>query len=338
VRGGPPDPLVGRSVRVEVPGTTANLGAGFDALAMALDVRNVIAVEALPLSAVPPVRVEVSGEGEGQLPLDEGNRFVVMLRRGLAAAGRDDPGCGWRVRMENAIPVARGLGSSAAASVGALVAARALLAAGGRAGEAVDATVPGLADEDILALAAEAEGHADNAAAAVYGGLCVVASVRGRPRALRIEPPAGLLAVLFIPDRPLSTAAMRAALPAEVPFADAVHNVGAATLAVAALSQGRLDLLAAATVDRLHEPYRASVYPELPYLVAAARDAGALGACLSGAGSTVIAFSDAPEPADRVAAAFRERANGLGLPGRTLVRGVRSAGARVLDGPGPATS
>ncbi|CAN5806686.1 homoserine kinase [soil metagenome] len=324
--------LVGRTVRLEVPATTANLGAGFDALALALDLCNVIEVEAVAPTTRPVVEVTVSGEGMGQLPTDGSNRFVVMLLRGLAEGGLGDPGCGWRVRMENAIPVARGLGSSAAASVGALVGARALLAVD-------DAAVPGLADEDILALADEAEGHADNAAAAVHGGLCVVASVTGRPRALRIEPPPSLLAVLFIPDRPLSTTSMRAALPTHVPFADAVHNVGAATLAVAALSQGRLDLLAPAMVDRLHEPYRAAVYPELPHLIAAARDAGALGACLSGAGSTIIAFSDDPERAAVLAGALEDRANHLGLAGRSLVRRARSAGVRVLGSrPGPAFS
>ena len=165
--------------------------------------------------------------------------------------------------------------------------------------------------ERILELATLAEGHADNAAAAVYGGLCVVAAVEGVPRAIRIEPPQDLLAALFIPDKHLSTAAMRAALPETVPFADAVHNVGAATLAVAALSQGRLDLLAAGTVDRLHEPYRASAYPELPELIAAALAAGARGACLSGAGSTVIAFSDDAAAAATIAAAMERRAQAL---------------------------
>ncbi len=123
---------------------------------------------------------------------------------------------------------------------------------------------------------------------------------------------------------------MRGALPASVPFADAVHNVGAAALTVAALAQGRLDLLAASTSDRLHEPYRASVYPELPELVAAARAAGALGACLSGAGSTVVAFCDEPGAAAAAAAAMERRAQELGLRGRAAVHAVRAEGARVL--------
>lgn len=311
--------LVGRSLSLDVPATSANLGAGFDALALALDLVTVIRLEVVPATSRPAVHVEIHGEGAGQLPSDGRNRFVRLLEEGLAAAGVDPTGAGWHVWMENRIPVARGLGSSASATVAALVAADAL--AGGALGR-----------ERILELAAACEGHADNAAAAIFGGLCVVTNAGGRPRAIRIEPPEALLAALYIPDKHLSTAAMRAVLPATVPFEDAVHNVGAATLALAALSQGRLDLLAAATVDRLHEPYRAQAYPELPHLVEAALAAGAKGACLSGAGSTVIAFSDDVAAAATIAAAMERRAQSLGLPGRAAVQAARAEGARVTVG------
>lgn len=313
--------LVGRSVSVEVPATTANLGAGFDALALALDLSNRVRVEAVEGDSQPLVHVDVLGEGAGHLPTGKRNRFVSALNEGLRAGGFDGVGVGWRVRMENDIPVARGLGSSAAATVAALMAA--------------DAFLEGALGSDLmLALAAASEGHADNAAAALYGGLCVVTDVAGAPRAVRIEPPGRLLAALYIPDTPLSTAAMRAVLPPTVPFDDAVHNVGATALAVAAFSQDRLDLLAAATEDRLHEPYRAGAYAELPELISAARSAGSLGACLSGAGSTVIAFSDDAAAAERVVAAMQARADELELPGRGLVRSVRGEGARLIDDPG----
>ena len=145
-----------------------------------------------------------------------------------------------------------------------------------------------------------------------------------------IDPPADLVCALFIPDRPLSTAAMRAALPVNVPLADAVHNLGASALAVMAMATGDLSLLRAATVDRLHEPYRAAaVYPELPALVAAARDAGALGACLSGAGSTVIAFADSSERAEAAASAFSGAAGRDGLSGRSMIVRPRGHGARA---------
>ncbi len=310
--------FVGRRISLDVPATSANLGAGFDALALALDLATVITVEAVPLANEPAIWVEVRGEGAGQLPTGRRNRFVSALFDGLRAAGIDPDGAGWHVRMENHIPVARGLGSSASATVAALLAADAL-------------TAGALGRERMLEMAAASEGHADNAAAAVLGGLCVVTQVEGVPRAIRIDPPEGLLAALYIPDKHLSTAVMRAALPATVPFEDAVHNVGAATLALAALSQGRLDLLAPGTVDRLHEPYRAQAYPELPELIDAALAAGAKGACLSGAGSTVIAFSDDAAAAATIAAAMERRALALGMSGRAAVQAARAEGARVIE-------
>ncbi len=310
--------LVGRRVAIDVPATTANLGAGFDALAMALDLATLIAVRAVPPETEPPFDVEVYGEGAGQLPSGRRNRFISALLEGIEATGVDPEGAGWHVRMDNHIPVTRGLGSSASATVAGLVAADALL--GG-----------GLGPERMLELATQAEGHADNAAAAIYGGLCVVANVDGAPRAVRLDAPPGLLTALYIPDKHLSTAAMRAALPRTVPFADAVHNVGAAALAVAALSSGRLDLLRPATVDRLHEPYRATAYPELPALIEAALAAGARGACMSGAGPTVIAFSDDAAAAATIAAAMERRAQSLGMTGRAAVQAVRAEGARVVE-------
>jgi homoserine kinase len=181
-------------------------------------------------------------------------------------------------------------------------------------------------------LACQAEGHPDNAAAAVYGGFVVVSHVDGDARAVRLDPPPGLMAALYIPDRPLSTAAMRAALPATVPLRDAVHNVGAASTIVAAFATGRLDLLAGATEDRLHEPYRASaVYPELPGVLTAARAAGALGAAMSGAGSSIIAFTDDAERAAEVGAAMGRWASEHGLPGRSVLARPRARGAFVVE-------
>jgi homoserine kinase len=196
-----------------------------------------------------------------------------------------------------------------------------------------DALLDGaLGQQRILELATRAEGHADNAAAALLGGFCVVSPhAEGGPTAVRFDPPHDLLAVLYIPERHLSTAAMRDALPRSVPFGDAVHNVGAAALTVAALAQGRLDLLGRGTTDRLHEPYRASAYPELPELVAAARAGGALGACLSGAGSTIIAFCDDQGAAAAVSAAMERRAQELRLPGRAAVHRARAAGATISE-------
>jgi homoserine kinase len=240
------DALVGRSLSVDVPATTANLGAGFDALALALDLGAIIRVAAqAPTTGEPAVRVDVVGERRGC------HRTQQSLRRGAPRGSRrgglDGSSIGWRGAHGERHPISRASARQprrrwppwwprTSSSTGA--------------GRAAHPRAGG-----------PARGHADNAAAAILGGVCVVASVDGRPQAVRLEPPAGLLAALYIPDKPLSTAAMRTALPASVPFADAVHNVGAAALTVAALSQGRLDLLAVGTRDRLHEPYRAAAYP-----------------------------------------------------------------------------
>lgn len=298
-------------VTVEVPASSANLGCGFDALALALDLPLRATVE---VAESGPTTLTVEGEGAGRLSADRRNRFLMGLRSGLAAAGQFDGSRHYRIQMRNEIPLMRGLGSSAAASVAGLVAARALS----------DAELP---DDRLIALAAEIEGHADNATAAILGGFVVVTG----GRTVRFDPPAALRAVVFVPQRPLRTAEMRAVLPATVPFADAVHNLGATAQIVAAMAGGDLSLLAAMNDDRLHEPYRAAVYPELPALLAAARDAGALGAALSGAGSTVIALCDEDGTAAAVSAAFSRTAQRLNLPGTARTLAVSSAGARVID-------
>lgn len=301
---------------VEVPATSANLGPGFDCLALALELTDRLTVEVLE---EPMVELTVEGEGAGSLSTGRDNRFVVALETGLRwALGEVPSGVGWRVTMRNEVPLGRGLGSSAAAVVGGLVAADAL--SGGR-----------LERRRLLGLAAELEGHPDNVAAALLGGFVVVAPVGGRPEAVRLEPPRTLRAVLFVPQLELPTKEMRAVLPREVPYRDAVHNVGRAALAVAAMAAGRLDLLAAATEDRLHEPYRARVYEALPHLERAAREAGALGACLSGSGSSVIAFSDGEPRSARIEAAFVAVAREQELSGTVRVVAPRTAGALVRE-------
>ena len=171
--------------------------------------------------------------------------------------------------MDNRIPLSRGLGSSAAATVGGVVAGNAL---GGSARPMAQ----------LLQIATTIESHPDNAAAVLLGGFVVSAHLGDRVEAVRFDAPAGLRCVLFIPDRRLSTEDMRRVLPAEVPLRHAVENLGRVAIGVAGIASGRFELLADLTVDRLHEPYRSVAYPELPRLTVAAREAGALGAFLSG--------------------------------------------------------
>ncbi len=309
-------------VTVDVPASSANLGAGFDTLALALDLSNICTV--VRADDIPPgtIVVAVDGEGSDVLPTDGSDRFSQALRRGLLEIGV--PGVedlAWRVRMHNAIPVARGLGSSAAATVGGLAAADLLLGGGV------------IASDRMLELASEFEGHPDNVAAALQGGFTVVAQVEAGNALARFEPPPGLLAVLYIPDRALSTQLMRDVLPDSVPRRDAVHNVARASLMVAAMASGRPELLASATEDRLHEAYRAAVFPELPRLIAAARAAGALGACLSGAGSTILAFADRSGLAAEVASALEREAGSAGLAGRSMVVRPRPQGVIGIGSP-----
>lgn len=312
--------LDGRRVTVEVPASSANLGAGYDILGVALALTDTIELEVRGWSRG-EIELTVDGEGRDELPSGRDNRFVQGLEAALQAARGELPdGVGWRIAMHNRIPIARGLGSSAAATVGGLVAGNALL------GNPV-------ATADLLALACEIEGHPDNATAALLGGFTVSAAIGEGVEAVRFDAPRDLRAVLFIPDLRLSTDEMRKALPAKVPLADAVANLGAVGLGVAGLATGRYDLLRHLTVDRLHEPYRAAVYPQLPAMIAAAREAGALGACLSGAGSTILAFVDSMAGITRVEGAFAAAAADSDLPGRIEVVEPRNKGARVTSKP-----
>jgi homoserine kinase len=309
--------LDGSRVIVEVPASSANLGAGYDCLGVALAITNRIELEVRVWSRG-KIELTVEGEGRNELTEDRENRFVRGLEAALQKARGNLPdGVGWRIAMHNQIPLARGLGSSAAATVGGIVAGNTL------AGEALSMT-------EMLVIACDIEGHPDNAAAALLGGFVVSARDGDGVEAIRFDAPRDLRAVLFIPELRLSTDEMRAALPDAVPLADAVANLGAVAVGVAGLATGRYDLLARLTVDRLHEPYRALVYPQLPRMVEAARGAGALGACLSGAGSTILAFAESMAGMTRIEAAFFAAAADVDLPGRVLVVEPRNTGARVV--------
>lgn len=308
--------LLHSRVVVDAPASTANLGAGYDALALAVEL-----VDRVELSAAPGrgTSVEVEGEGSGSLSAGPENRFLMALETGLRwALGEVPADVGWTIRMRNAIPLLRGLGSSAAATVAGLVAANAL------AGDPLD-------QRRLLELAIQLEGHPDNVAAALLGGFVVVVSEDGRAEAVRLDPPLRLRCVFFVPALELSTTRMRQVLPAEVSHRDAAFNVGRAALTVAAFASGRMDLLRLATEDRLHQPYRGQVFPALPALVEAAVAAGAHGACLSGAGSSVVAFTDSPEVSADVEAALAATARSLGLEGIVHTLVPRRAGTVVVE-------
>ncbi len=310
--------LDGRKITVEVPASSANLGAGYDCLGVALALTNKVELEVRGWSRG-EIELTVDGEGRDELTQDRDNRFVRGLEAALQAARGELPaGVGWRIVMHNRIPLDRGLGSSAAATVAGAVAGNALL------GEP-------LSSMELLRVASEIEGHPDNAAAALLGGFTVSTLTLDGVEAVRFDAPRDLRAVLFIPELHLGTDDMRRALPEQVPLADAVANLGAVAIGVAGLATGRYELLRYLTVDRLHERYRAQVYPQLPRLIEAAREAGALGACLSGAGSTILAFADSMAGITRIEGAFGAAAADLDLPGRVTVVEPRNTGAKVTS-------
>ncbi|HVB11425.1 MAG TPA: homoserine kinase [Bacillota bacterium] len=292
------------AVVVSVPATSANLGPGFDTLGLALELRD--RMELVPGAASPRIW------SSRPLPGGDGNLALRAARRVCEEVGAEPS---FLLRLHLQIPVGRGLGSSAAAIVGGLMAANAWLGSQ-------------LGLEQLLDLATEIEGHPDNVAPALMGGLCVACRGEDGVTAVRLQPPRGLVAALAIPDRSLPTAAARRVLPARVPFADAVFNVQRAALLVAALSTGRTDVLAEATRDRLHQPHRLPLLPGLAPAIEAARTAGAAGAFLSGAGPAVLALC-APEQAAVVAQAMASAMEAAGQTAQPRVLSLAAAGARI---------
>lgn len=263
--------LLADAVQVLVPATSGNLGPGFDCLGLAYDMYDQIEVKVVP----GPTTVTVTGQGAGEVPLDENHLVLRALRHTLDSVGVAQPNLD--LSCWNRIPHGRGLGSSAAAVVAGIMAARRLLS---------DPNEIPL--EQVLALATEFEGHPDNAAPAIYGGATVSWLEGGNPQAVRIPMQGSVSPVLLVPSNSLATKAARAVLPDQVPFADAVFNVGRVALLLQALN-GHSEHLLAATEDKLHQPYRAAVMPESAAVVAALRELG-IPAVISGAGPTVLAF------------------------------------------------
>lgn len=263
-----------RGVRVTVPGSTANLGSGFDALGMALGLHDVVEVR----TGARATRVRVTGEGADELPTDERHLVVRALRATGKQLGHQFGAL--EVHCENSIPHSRGLGSSAAAVVAGIAAGYTL--AGITSGQDV---LP----ECALNLAARFEGHADNAAASLYGGLVLVWHDEHGFHASSARPHAGLRPVVAIPRVRSATAATRGLLPEQVPHADAAFSAGRAALAVHAITT-HPELLFPATEDRLHQHYRQPALPASIGLIDRLREHG-VAAAISGAGPTVIALT-----------------------------------------------
>ncbi|GAA2318442.1 homoserine kinase [Streptomyces kunmingensis] len=270
------------AVRVRVPATSANLGPGFDALGLSLGLYDDVVVRV----ADSGLNIDIAGEGSETLPRDESHLLVRSLRTAFDLLGGQPRGL--EIVCANRIPHGRGLGSSSAAIVAAVVAARAVTIGG-------DAR---LDDAALLELATEIEGHPDNVAPCLLGGFTIAWMESGAGRAIRLDAAPSVVPVVFVPAKPVLTEMARGLLPRTVPHVDAAANAGRAALLVEALTR-RPELLLPATEDRLHQEYRAPAMPESAALVERLRADG-VPAMISGAGPTVIALVE-DGAADKVA-------------------------------------
>lgn len=291
--------VMGKVVRIVAPASTANLGPGFDCLGLALELRHRLKVIDEEGQGV-VIRVE--GEGADVVPLDESNVVYQAMARVFAEVGYE-PG---RLRLEssNDIPLACGLGSSAAAFSAGLAAGLLL------SGEQLDR-------ERLIEMGSDSEGHPDNIVPCVLGGFTVAVAGDGRVDYARLEPPERMRIVAVVPDFSLPTPKARSVLPRQVAFEDAVVNLGRVGLLTAAMASGETRLLRTAMEDVLHQPYRMELVPGLEEVRQAALKAGALGAALSGAGSTMMALVE--ENGEGVGRAMQAAWEGEGIVSRCMV-------------------
>ncbi len=303
-----------KCVKIRVPASTANLGSGFDVFGLALGLYNELEMEMV--SGDSGVCIEIDGEGENSLSRDKKNLVWQAALKTFKAVNFPHERYGFCLKAINRIPLARGLGSSAAAALSGILAANAV--SGNK-----------LSREDILGLAVEFEGHPDNVAPQLFGGLCV-SVMSGGIQVVRLDPPKNLKAVVCVPEFELSTKKARAALPAKISHKDAVFNVSRSALLVAAFGTGNSDLLKIAMSDRLHQPYRKKLVPGFDAVLEEAYKAGACGAALSGAGPAMFAFV----PSSKVSQVGRAMERGFAsakVRSKSLVLQFNLKGAEVLS-------
>lgn len=298
-----------RRFQITVPATSANLGPGFDALGLALDLKATLDVEVDPSGN----QVTLANPSDGVDPQDN-----VIVRAYREWGRREDVSLpGARLSLSSEIPVAKGLGSSAACIVAGLAAAAVV-------------SDSKHARARLLRYGTDLEGHPDNVAAAVMGGLTVAFRQDDEVKALPVANHLAMGIALFLPDDHLLTEKARELIPRQVPLEDAIFDLGRLGYLITALLWGRWDLIGPAMEDRLHQPYRAGVIPALPAVMMAAREAGAFGSALSGGGPSVIALCPRGEE-ERIAEAMRGRAAACGWQGTTLLTAVRESGLTVRE-------
>ena len=305
------------TVTVLTPATSANLGPGFDSLGLALQLYNRFEVQIGQGDPQQPV-IRVEGPLGAGLSSGPDNLFFRAFASLYADRQAELPHV--QISMTIAIPPGCGLGSSATAVVGGLVAANALLHLQGK-------DVP---KDELLepAVAIEAGNHPDNVAPALFGGLVATTNMNGKIHAVKTRFPDALKAVIFTPSFPMDTVAGRKLLPASYSKADVTFNTGRVALLLTALQTGRYELIGEAMQDRLHQPYRQTLFPAMPEIIQAAIDAGAHGASLSGGGSSLIAL--ASSNFSSILRAMQETARSLGVEGSGRILRADQTGARVI--------
>jgi homoserine kinase len=294
---------------IKVPATSANLGPGFDALGLALDLWNETTV-----TTAKEFAVTIQGEGAGRLASGKNNLIVRAAQRLAERAGKSLPS--FRAECVNAIPLSSGMGSSSAAILTGLLTGNALLE-------------NPFSREEILNLASEMEGHPDNVAAALLGGLVVSTLHAGKVIARQIPMAINVSITIALPGFYITTKQARAALPKKISTKSAVHNISRAALVVEALRTGELDLLGKVMTDTLHQPYRLKLIPGAESAMEAAQEAGANAVALSGAGPSVIAFSSKAEAG--IGEAMKRAFEGAGLPARIFNLRATGQGAGIHE-------
>ena len=302
-----------KTVKVRVPGTSANLGPGFDTLGIACSCYNDLE---LTLRREEGLEIEIHGEGAENIPRTSRNIVWRSIQKVLRRVGCADEFKGARIVMDNSVPLSRGLGSSATAIVGGIKAAN-------------EALGNPLKNRDLLKIATDIEGHPDNVAPAIFGGMTISTVRNGWPETFRFIPKIRFKMVVVVPDFFLPTKAAREVLPEKVDRADAIVNIGSTAMMIAAFIKGSRHFLRNAFDDALHQPYRAELIPGMYDVFKAARKEGALGAFLSGAGPCLMALASGNERsvAEAMQRAFKEN----NVESTYMILDIDKEGARLIE-------
>lgn len=301
-----------REFTVYVPATSANLGPGYDVIGVALDIYNEFHAT---IGGVKKLHVEIEGEGTDDIPRDENNLIYKSALAGCKIAGVEMPNI--RIHQKNAVPLNRGMGSSATAVLGGLMIAREI------AGDKLKV-------DDMISLAVDIEGHPDNLMAAFMGGVVINYKRNGIYRGVKFIPPDPLRVVLVVPDIQVSTKMARELLPDSYEIKDVVSNLGNISLLIHALHTGQYRLLREAMEDTIHQPYRAELIPGFNDVVESAKNAGAWGCAISGSGSTIIAFCSENE--NEIAEAMKDTFRLHSVDSVSMITGISDDGVRLEEG------